>query len=119
MNDNINMTEPFNDFLKNIYKKDSYLDKYGGSLIAMIFTLFIFFIIFSYFYVMNKIKPIQKNWLKERCNPSVLPFAGLIHNPGNMSSFDFTMSNFSMCINQTIEAIVSYFVTPLYLLTSF
>ena len=44
--DNINLNT-FNDYFNRIYKKNGFLDKYGGSVIATMFTLFFFFIIFS------------------------------------------------------------------------
>ena len=69
----------FNSYINKITQKITYLDKYGGSVLATGLILFSFFLIFSYFYVMNKLKPIKKDWVKQRCNPAVMPFAGLIN----------------------------------------
>ena len=91
--DNINLNA-FNDYFYNIYKKNGYLDKYGGSVIATTFTLFFFFIILSYYYVMQKIDPIKENWAEERCKPSVMPFAGIINAPPNKSKLEFAQENF-------------------------
>ena len=54
-----NIPETFGKYFNRLYKKDGYLDKYGGSVVATGFTLLIFFLIFSYFYVEPKIAPIR------------------------------------------------------------
>ena len=73
--------------LNGLYKKTTYLDMYGGSVFMMLLTLLVFFILFSYFRVMNNIKPIKSQWAVQRCNPSVIPFAGLINKPRDKSLF--------------------------------
>ena len=64
-----NILETFDEYFNKAYKKNGYLDKYGGSVIATAFTLLFFFIIFSYYYVHSKIDPISQNWANERCKP--------------------------------------------------
>lgn len=100
--------------LNQLYKKKTYFDIYGGSLFMTFFIFFIFFIAISYFYVMNNIKPIKRNWTKERCSPSIIPFAGLINSDPNMSSFDYTSKNFSFCVNNILTSIASKFLQPIY-----
>ena len=75
-------------YFNKAYKKNGYLDKYGGSVIATAFTLLFFFIIFSYYYVQSKIEPIRQNWANERCKPEVMPFAGMINAPKGTSASD-------------------------------
>ena len=53
----------FESYINKITQKVTYLDKYGGSVLATGLILFSFFLIFSYFYVMNKLKPIKKDWV--------------------------------------------------------
>ena len=84
----------FQSYLNKITSKITYLDKYGMSVIITAITILIFFIILSYFHVMNKIKPIKADWLNQRCNPEVIPFAGLINPQPGESAFEFTASNF-------------------------
>lgn len=114
--DNINLNA-FNDYFYNIYKKNGYLDKYGGSVIATTFTLFFFFIILSYYYVMQKIDPIKENWAEERCKPSVMPFAGIINAPPNKSKLEFAQENFAECTTIILGGITSYFVKPFYFIS--
>lgn len=104
----------FQTYIKKITSKISYLDKYGGSVIVASITMLIFFIILSYFNVMNKIKPIKADWVNQRCNPEVMPFAGLINPPPGESAFDFTASNFNFCIQSILSSIMGYFLQPIY-----
>ena len=77
----------FNKYINKLYNNTTYLDKYGGSVVVAGMTLFVFFLIFSYMYVMNRIKPIRADWVNQRCSPSVIPFAGLINREPGTSAF--------------------------------
>lgn len=106
--------ENFKETIKQLYMKKTYLDMYGGSVFMMLFILLIFFIIFSYFRVMNNIKPIKSNWSVQRCNPSVIPFAGLINKPKNTTLFSYTGENFNYCINNILASIANTFLEPIH-----
>jgi hypothetical protein len=112
-----NIRETFEDHFDKAYKKNGYLDKYGGSVIATAITLFIFFIVCSYFYVQTKIEPIRRNWNNERCSPTVMPFAGIINKPAGKTAAEFTSENFMQCTTQILTSVVSYFMKPLYFIT--
>ena len=82
MNNISNMSEhsSFFENVKKIYNKESYLDKYGGSVVVTGLTIFVFFLIFSYFYINNHLSSLKANWNVNKCNPAVIPFAGLINS---------------------------------------
>jgi len=109
-----NIPHTFQSYINKITRKAGYLDKYGGSVIVTLITLMIFFIIFSYFQVMNKIKPIKADWVNQRCNPEVMPFAGLINPPPGESALEFTASNFNYCIQTILSNIIGFFLQPIY-----
>ena len=113
-----NIQETFGDYFNKLYMKDGYLDKYGGSVVASSITLFIFFLVFSYYYVQGQIEPIRQDWSNQRCSPSVMPFAGIINKPPDKSAMDFTSENFMQCTTQILTGIVSYFMQPYYFITS-
>jgi len=108
--DNINKS--FDKYIHKLYKSATYLDKYGGSIIIAGVTLLIWFLVFSYMHVMNKIKPIRADWLNQRCSPSVIPFAGLINKDPGTSSFEYTAINFQSCLSQILTNIISLFLAP-------
>lgn len=102
------------DILKKLYTKIGYFDKYGGSVIMTILIFLVFFLIFSYFNVMQNIRPLKENWNSNKCKPSVIPFAGLINKPANMSAFEYTGVNFSECLNSIQLNITGVFFEPIY-----
>ena len=110
--------ETFSGYFNKLYMKDGYLDKYGGSVVASAITLFIFFLVFSWYYVQSKIEPIRRDWVNQRCSPSVMPFAGWINKPPNKSASDFTSENFMECTTAILSSIVSYFMQPFYFISN-
>ncbi len=108
-----NIPKTFESYINKITKKVGYLDKYGGSVVVTGIVLFIFFLIFSYFYVLNKLKPIKADWVHQRCNPVVMPFAGIINAPYGTSKIDFTAENFYQCTQTILSTIIGYFLQPI------
>ena len=112
-----NIQETFTDYFNKLYTKNGYLDKYGGSVVATALTLFVFFLIFSWYYVQEQIEPIRQDWANQRCSPAVMPFAGFINKPPDKTASDFTSENFMQCTTQILSSIVSYFMQPFYFIT--
>ena len=104
----------FGEYINKVTGKTGYLDKYGGSLVGTLLILLAFFIIFSYYYVISRLKPIKADWLNQRCRPEVVPFAGLINAPPEESKFDFTSKNFMECTNDVLSKTIGYFLQPIY-----
>tara|TARA_B100001063_G_C16777954_1_gene567406 strand:- start:8684 stop:10273 length:1590 start_codon:yes stop_codon:yes gene_type:complete len=109
-----NIYDTFSDYFHSIYKKTTYLDKYGGSTVVTSLILLTFFIIFSYYYIESNIAPIRQNWVNERCKPSVMPFAGYINAPPGTSQLDYTNENFIQCTTSILSKVVQVFTKPLY-----
>ena len=105
-------------FFKNAYDKAGYLDKYGDSVIMTVLTLLTFFVIYNYLTFKSKIKDIRNNWSENKCKPSVMPFAGLINENDDVSSFEFASNNFKECNNEILSKIVRLFTAPSEFLTS-
>ena len=76
--------------INELYTKSGYFSRYAGDLLITFFLCLTVFVIVSYFKVMNEIQPIVDDWNNQKCNPSVIPFAGLINKPDGVSAFDFT-----------------------------
>ena len=110
--DNIPKPPSFEQYINKITTKVGYLDKYGGSVIVTMITLFVFFLLFSYLYIIARLKPIKNDWENQRCNPEVMPFAGFINKKPGQSAFDFTSENFTYCTEMILNKIVGYFTLP-------
>ena len=104
--------------INNMYQNLSYFDNYGSSVFIFIVLIIILFLSFSYFQVMNQLKPIKDDWAAKRCSPKVIPFAGLINKPDNMSIVDFTGQNFTYCMQNILTSITGYAVQPLTYITA-
>lgn len=77
------------DTINKIYQKNTYLERYGGSLVFSIFAVLCVALYFTYMHIENNAAAIRNHWPKHKCNPLYMPFAGLIMNPKNMSKLDF------------------------------
>ena len=98
----------------NLYNKKGFLDIYSSDFYIAIFIILLFFILTSYFMIMNKLKPIKEDWPNQRCSPSVIPFAGLINAPEGESKFQYTAQNFSGCINNILKTVSDFALQPIY-----
>ena len=103
--------------INEMYAKLSYFDQYGGSVVMFIILLIILFIAVSYTTIMRNVQPIKDDWPAQRCKPSVLPFAGLINKPDNMSVVDFTGQNFNFCLQNILSSISGYAFQPVSYMT--
>jgi len=77
----------------------------------ILLSIFIF-LLFIGLYMSNVlaigIENIKQNWPKYRCNPMVMPFAGML-NPGNTTS----ASNFAYCVQNMQTNYMGYLLEPL------
>jgi hypothetical protein len=104
--------------LHTIYDNVGFLEKYGGSLWLAIFIVLVFSMAIMYYYIYNNLQPIKSDWINQRCKPGVIPFAGLINKPDNMSAYEYTAQNFNYCIQSILENIAHVFLAPIYYLVS-
>ena len=104
--------------INKLYDSQTFFDRYNGSVLISILVLFVFFIIFSYYYIQTRINPIKANWSKERCSPPVIPFAGLINLPKDKGVLEFTFENFNHCVNNIIKDAANIATEPIHAATN-
>ena len=104
--------------INELYKDLSYFDQYGGSVLIFIIITIILFIVYAYTKIMADVQPIKDDWTNQRCSPYVLPFAGLINKPDDMTTSDFTQDNFNYCMQNILISITGEAVKPLTYLVS-
>lgn len=107
-NNNINLNK-----INKLYDNLSYYDQYGSSIILVIFLILILIVACSYCYVMMYMQPIIDDWNNQRCKPYVLPFAGYINKPKDMSINDYTKQNFDYCTQNILKNITGDAVQPI------
>lgn len=108
------MYTSFAEKIKKIYEQETYLDKYGDSLVIAFVIIFIFFLLFSYLFIRNQVKSLKVNWNENKCKPYVIPFAGFINGKHGEDSFDFTEANFTECTQSILTYIAGEFIKPIY-----
>ena len=100
--------------INDLYNKKGFLDRYGLDIWSAVIISLVFFIITSYFYVLNNIQPIKADWERQKCSPAVMPFAGLINKGPNDTVFDFTEKNFTHCVQGILTNAIAYAFQPIY-----
>ena len=103
--------------ITTMYKGLSYFDQYGSSVILFIILTIIVFLVYAYCAIMYNVQPIKDNWMAERCNPKVIPFAGLINRPKDKTISEFTGENFTFCVQNILTEITGFAVQPLTYIT--
>ncbi len=105
-------------YIYNLYDKFSYLD-INSPFIITFFILIIFLIFFiGYINVAINTIPIKEDWENEKCNPTVMPFAGLINKPNDKSILEFTIENYNQCMKHIVKDVTDYELTPFYYILS-
>jgi hypothetical protein len=69
----------------------------GNYLIASISILLAFGIASSYYWVKGKTTKLRQQWPEVRCDPRVMPFAGVINAPDGVSAREYTSANLAEC----------------------
>ena len=104
------------DQISDLYTKGGYFTRYAGDFWLTIIVCLIVFVIVSYYHVQNNIQPILDDWANQRCNPAVIPFAGMINAPSGESVIQFTGENFEQCTQNVLGEIAQYAFMPIYYL---
>ena len=99
--------------IQNMYNKLTYFDSYGNSVILFIIISIIIFFACSYCFIMINITPIKNDWANQKCKLYIIPFAGIINKPDNMSTADFTKQNFEYCTQNILKDISGVFLKPI------
>ena len=102
--------------INRLYTRIGFTEKYGSELWISVIIIIIFIIAITYFHIMNNIKPILADWENQKCNPAVIPFAGLINNGPHTTPLEFTGQNFTYCTQSILTNIVGYAFQPFYYL---
>ena len=107
------------DQINHMYNNLSYFDIYGGSVLFFVMITLIVFLWSTYFSLMINAASIKDDWVNQRCNPKVMPFAGFINKPDNKTITEFTGENFSYCTQTILSNITGTMVQPFQYLTNF
>ena len=99
--------------IKKIYNKQTYYQKYGGLIWVALLIIVVFIAMISYFLSKGSTEALKKDWINNRCKPSVMPFAGFINNPGDKTDMEYTQENFSYCIESILSSALKTIIGPM------
>jgi hypothetical protein len=103
--------------IKKMYENLTYFDQYGFSFILFVIITILLMIFFGSCVALANIQPIKQDWANQRCKPYIIPIAGFINKPDNMSFNDFTSQNFNYCAQNILKGITGFAVEPLTFVT--
>ena len=104
--------------LNKLYDNLSYFDLYGENFFVFLVLTIIVFFSHIYAVTMSNAGEIKNDWINQRCNPKVIPFAGFINKPENSTILQFTNDNFQYCIQDILKNISGYALEPFGYITS-
>jgi hypothetical protein len=98
--------------ITSMYENRGYLAMYGIDVFYTSVILGITLGVVSYSSYKSVLAQLRVNWNAHKCNPIVMPFAGLIMPKPNQSTSETTYENFNYCIQQDISAVFSIVMMP-------
>ena len=101
------------DEINRMYQKRGYMDRYGIHLWVSLIICVVFVLAITYYHVDNQMKSLRSNWDEVRCNPFIMPFAGMINKAEGQSAAEYTQQNFESCLDETMRPIAGLSLTPL------
>lgn len=105
--------QTYTDKIQKLYDNLKYNDVYGGTVLLFVIITILLFLVVSYCYVITHVSSIKKNWVTERCKPYIIPFAGLINKPPNMTKEEYTEQNFTYCAQNMLKDMSSFILEPI------
>lgn len=102
-------------WLKFLYKNkihDDYVYDVGWTAIL----IFMYCCTRAYLNIRANSIDIRNNWVKYRCNPAYMPFAGMIMTPNDSfnDQINYANANFEHCTQDVLKGISSGFINPIY-----
>jgi hypothetical protein len=103
----------FGAWVKFLYKNRMF-DQILTDILLSLVVIFVYLCINAYLKIRANSKIIRENWPIYRCNPSYMPFAGMVMQPTDMSKTEYTQMNFEYCFQNIMNDVAKSFMEPLY-----
>ena len=108
-----NQPVEFSSWIKFLYKNQIF-DRVLTDILLALLILFLYLCAYAYLKIRANSKFIRENWSVYRCNPSYMPFAGMVMQPTDMSQTEYTQMNFEHCFQNIMNDVAKSYMTPLY-----
>lgn len=101
------------DVITQLYHKREYLDVHAADVLITISILTTITLATGYSNYQSMLQAIRADWDVYRCNPLVMPFAGLVMPVEGVSGNAINMDNFQYCVKKDTSIALSIAVMPL------
>lgn len=112
------MSNPFPsnmiDKISDIYENQTYLERYGEYIFYAIIICTLFILVITYIHIKINIEQIRADWNNQKCKPNIMPFAGMINAPDNMSKMEYAEKNFAECTQNILTDIAEIALIPVH-----
>lgn len=102
--------------INKLYDSSTLFQKYGLDVWITTTIIIVLLFLIGYYYIMNHLHSLRHKWVKIRCNPLYMPFAGYINKDKNLTNFESTFTNFTYCLKNIIEVGTKEAVEPIHFL---
>ena len=102
------------DKISDIYENQTYLERYGEYIFYAIIICISFILIITYIHIKINIEQIRADWNNQKCKPNIMPFAGIINAPANMSKMEYAEKNFAECTQSILTDITDMALIPVH-----
>jgi len=105
--------DSFSAWVKFLYKNKLFDEVLTDILLSVLF-IFVYLCAHAYLKVRANSNYVREHWATYRCNPSYMPFAGMVMQPTDMSNSDYVQTNFEHCFQSVMNGVAISFMEPLY-----
>jgi hypothetical protein len=106
------------DKILEIYENQTYLERYGEYVFFAIIICTSFILVITYIHIKINIEQIRADWNNQKCKPNIMPFAGMINAPANMSKMKYAEKNFAECTQNILTDITDIALIPVHYIVS-
>jgi hypothetical protein len=107
---NLNIT----DKIMDVYDSQTFLERYGEYVFISIIICVAFILLVTYIHIKINITKIRADWTNQKCKPNMMPFAGIINAPPNMSKMKYAEQNFTECTQNILTDISEMALIPVH-----
>lgn len=101
------------DAITKLYHTREYIDVHGSDVVITISIIATITLVTGYSNYQSMLQAIRSDWDVYRCNPLVMPFAGLVMPVNGVSTNAINMTNFQYCVKKDTAVALSIAVMPL------
>ena len=105
--------DSFSAWVRFLYKNKLFDEVLTDILLSVLF-IFVYLCAHAYLKVRANSNYVREHWTTYRCNPSYMPFAGMVMQPTDMSNSDYVQTNFEHCFQSVMNGVATSFMEPLY-----